>query len=82
MLFRVVLQVVRQSSSDAVTVIGGGVTLHEALKAHDELKASGVNIKVVDPFTVKPIDTAGILAAVKSTGGKLIIVEDHYPEGL
>lgn len=64
-----------------MTVIGSGVTLHEALAAADELAASGVNIRVVDPFTIKPIDQEGIVAAVKATGGKVIVVEDHYPQG-
>lgn len=72
---------VRSSDSDKVTVIGSGVTLHEALAAADELAASGVNIRVVDPFTIKPIDQEGITAAVRATGGKVIVVEDHYPQG-
>lgn len=72
----------RQSESDAVTLIGAGVTLHEALKAADELAATGVNVRVIDPFTVKPLDKEGIKAAVTATGGKLVVVEDHYPEGM
>jgi len=74
-------KVVRQSSSDKVTVIGSCVTLVEAMKAADSLSASGINIRVIDPFTIKPIDAATIIANAQATGGKIITVEDHYPEG-
>jgi len=72
---------VRQSGNDQVTVVGACVTLVEALKAADELAAAGVNIRVVDPFTIKPIDVDTILHCARQTGGRLVIVEDHYPEG-
>lgn len=76
------LKVVRQSSSDQVTVIGGGVTLHEALKAADELSLkSGINIRVIDLFSVKPIDSVTIISCAKATGGQVLTVEDHYPQG-
>lgn len=74
-------KVVRQSSSDRVTVIGAGVTLHEALAAADELAKQGINIRVVDPFTIKPLDAATILSSGRATGGHIITVEDHYREG-
>lgn len=73
---------VRKSDKDIVTVIGSGVTLHEALKAADLLASKGVHIRVVDPFTLKPIDSATIIACAKETGGKILTVEDHYPEGM
>jgi len=73
--------VLKQSESDRVTIVGGGVTVHEAMAAAAELAGSGVNVRVIDPFTVKPIDKEGLLAAVRATSGKLIVVEDHYPEG-
>lgn len=72
---------VRQSDSDKVTVIGSCVTLFEALKAADKLAIDGVNIRVIDPFTIKPIDAELIRKNAKETGGKIITVEDHYPEG-
>jgi transketolase len=74
-------KVLTKSDSDKVTVIGAGVTLHEALKAAAELKASGTNIRVIDLYCVKPIDGKAIAAEVAATGGKLITVEDHWPEG-
>uniref|UniRef100_UPI00358E1FE9 transketolase-like protein 2 isoform X1 n=1 Tax=Myxine glutinosa TaxID=7769 RepID=UPI00358E1FE9 len=74
-------KVVRHSTGDTVTVIGAGVTLHEALKAADLLAEQGVKIRVLDPFTVKPIDVEAIVANAKATGGRVLVVEDHYPEG-
>jgi transketolase len=74
-------KVVRQSASDKVTVIGAGVTLHEALKTFEELKAQGIPIRVVDLYCVKPIDGKAIAEPIRATGGKLVTVEDHWPEG-
>ncbi|KAM3911621.1 transketolase-like protein 1 [Leptodactylus fuscus] len=74
-------KVVRQSEADRVTVIGAGVTLHEALAAADELAKQGINIRVVDPFTIKPLDAATIISSGRATGGHIITVEDHYKEG-
>jgi len=74
-------KIVRQSTSDQVTVIGACVTLIEALKAADKLQAAGINIRVIDPFTIKPLDSATIISSVKQTGGRVLVVEDHYPEG-
>jgi transketolase len=75
------LKVLRQSSGDVATVIGAGVTVFEALKAYDELKASGTPIRVIDLYSVSPVDRDGLLAAARATGGHLITVEDHYPVG-
>ena len=74
-------KVLRKSDQDKVTVIGAAVTLHEALKAADELKKSGTSIRVIDLYCVKPIDGKAIAAEIAATGGKLITVEDHWPEG-
>jgi transketolase len=74
-------KVPRQSGQDRVTVIGAGITVHEALKAADELKAQGTAIRVVDLYCVKPIDGKALAEQIKATGGKLVTVEDHWPEG-
>uniref|UniRef100_A0A8C3SJL4 transketolase n=1 Tax=Chelydra serpentina TaxID=8475 RepID=A0A8C3SJL4_CHESE len=74
-------KVVRKSNADRVTVIGAGVTLHEALAAADELAKQGTHIRVIDPFTIKPLDAATIIASARATGGRIITVEDHYREG-
>ena len=74
------LKVLRKSDKDTATVIGAGVTLFEALKAHDELKAKGISIRVIDLYSVQPIDAASLIEAGKQTG-RLITVEDHYFSG-
>src|SRR5688500_9037244 len=74
------LKAVRKSDKDTATVIGAGVTLFEALKAHDELKAKGISIRVIDLYSVQPIDAASLIEAGKATG-RLITVEDHYISG-
>ncbi len=75
------LKVVRQSDTDVATVIGAGVTLFEALKAYEALKAEGVHIRVIDLYSIQPIDAAALVAAGTATGGRLITVEDHYLVG-
>jgi transketolase len=74
-------KIVRQSASDQVTVVGACVTLVEVLKAADELQASGINVRVIDPFTIKPLDIDTILHSARQTGGRVVVVEDHYAEG-
>uniref|UniRef100_A0A8C8WJ18 transketolase n=1 Tax=Panthera leo TaxID=9689 RepID=A0A8C8WJ18_PANLE len=74
-------KVIRQSVNDKVTVIGAGVTLHEALAAADSLSQQGISIRVIDPFTIKPLDAANIISNARATGGRVITVEDHYREG-
>jgi transketolase len=73
-------RVVRGSGDDAVTLIGAGITLHEALKAADTLAAEGISARVIDVYSVKPIDADTIRAAGRDTGA-IITVEDHWPEG-
>jgi|HubBroStandDraft_6_1064221.scaffolds.fasta_scaffold37154_2 transketolase len=74
-------KVLQQSAADKVTVIGAGITVHEGLKAAAELKAKGTPIRVIDLYCVKPIDGKALAEQIKATGGKLVTVEDHWPEG-
>ncbi|XP_017879291.1 transketolase-like protein 2 isoform X1 [Ceratina calcarata] len=74
-------KVVKSSPKDQVLVIGAGVTLYEALKAADDLAKVGVYVRVLDPFTVKPLDAQLVVKNAKEVGGKIITVEDHYAEG-
>src|SRR5277367_5471102 len=74
-------KVLRKSADDKATVIGAGVTLHEALKAADQLKAAGIAIRVIDLYCVKPLDGKALAAEVAATGGRLVTAEDHWPEG-
>jgi transketolase len=75
------LKVLRESAQDVATVIGAGVTVFEALKAYDQLKAAGTAIRVIDLYSVAPVDAEGLVKAGRATKGRLITVEDHYPVG-
>ncbi len=75
------LKVLRQSANDVATVIGAGVTVFEALKAYDILQAEGVAIRVVDLYSLQPVDAASLVRCARETKGRLITVEDHYPAG-
>jgi transketolase len=66
---------------DDVTLIGAGITLHEALKAADALAADDISARVIDLYSVKPIDAAGLKRAAHETDGRVLVVEDHWPEG-
>ncbi|HEY2335463.1 MAG TPA: transketolase [Solirubrobacterales bacterium] len=71
---------VRSSEDDAVTLIGAGITLRECLSAADELAGRGISARVIDLYSVKPVDADAVLRAAAETGA-LITVEDHWPEG-
>ena len=75
------LKVLRESKDDVATVVGAGVTVFEALKAYDLLRASGTPIRVIDLYSVAPIDKNALVSAGRATLGHLITVEDHYPAG-
>ncbi|GAC1328033.1 MAG: transketolase [Candidatus Dormibacteria bacterium] len=73
-------QTVRSGPEDRVTLVGAGVTLHNCLAAADELAAQGVNARVIDLYSIKPVDVETLAAAATETG-HLVVVEDHYAEG-
>jgi transketolase len=74
-------KVLRSSPDDAVTLIGAGVTLHACLAAADRLAADGIRARVIDLYSVKPIDTESLVAAAEVTNGRLVVAEDHHPAG-
>ena len=74
-------KVLRSSPGDAVALIGAGVTLHACLAAAESLAAGGIQARVIDLYSVKPIDTETLLAAAAVTNGRLVVAEDHHPEG-
>ena len=74
-------KVLRRSDADAAAILAAGITLHEALRAHDLLRASGIAVRVVDLYSVKPVDAATVEACARECGGRLVVVEDHRPEG-
>ena len=75
------LKVLKESPDDVATVIAAGVTVDQALDAHKKLKASGTSIRVIDLYSLAPVDREGLLAAARATRGRLITVEDHYAAG-
>jgi transketolase len=74
-------KVVRSSDDDKVTIVAAGITLHESLKAADALAADGISARVIDLYSVKPIDAATLAEAARATEGRVLTVEDHWPEG-
>lgn len=74
-------KVVRSSDKDEVTIVAAGITLHNALDACDQLKSQGINARVIDAYTVKPIDEETLFAAAEEAGNCIVTVEDHWPEG-
>ncbi len=74
-------KVVRHSDHDREAVIAAGVTVHEALQAYDRLQQDGIAIRVIDAYSVKPIDRETLHRATRDTLGNVVVVEDHWPEG-
>ena len=74
-------KVLRQSAKDRVTLIGAGVTVHNCLAAAEALAEKKIAARVIDLYSVKPVDVKTLREAVSATNGRLVIVEDHYPEG-
>jgi transketolase len=73
-------RVVRSSDEDEVTIVGAGITVHEALEAAETLEGEGVSARVIDLYSIKPIDTETLQAAAEATG-RIVTVEDHVAEG-
>jgi transketolase len=74
-------KIVRSSDDDKVTIVAGGVTLFEALAACDDLKAEGIAVRVIDIFSIKPIDEATLRSSARETNNLVITVEDHSASG-
>ena len=74
-------RVVRSSDEDGVTVVASGITVHNAIQAADELQGEGISVRLIDAYSIKPIDAASLREAAAATGGKVVAVEDHWPEG-
>jgi len=74
-------KLLKHSDKDQVAIIAAGITLHEALKAYETLKADGITVRIIDLYSVKPIDKQTLHRASADTAGKLLVVEDHWYEG-
>jgi transketolase len=73
-------KVLRSGDGDRATIVGAGVTVYEALKAADELSGGGIAVRVIDAYSVKPIDAATLARALRETG-LVVVVEDHWIDG-
>ena len=74
-------KVLRQSDKDQLTIVAAGITVFEALKAYDELQAAGIRVRIIDLYSVVPIDVATLQQAAKATHNRILTVEDHYLHG-
>jgi transketolase len=74
-------QVLRESATDRALIVAGGVTVFEALAAYEILQGEGVNVRVIDVFSVQPIDADRLITAAHGAGGIVLTVEDHYAHG-
>ena len=74
-------KVLRESGKDLVTIVAAGVTVFEALKAYEVLRNEGITVRIIDAYSLQPIDQSTLLAAGHQTGGRIVTVEDHYPTG-
>jgi transketolase len=74
-------KVVRSSDDDRVTIVAAGITVHNAIEACDALQGEGTNVRLIDAYSIKPIDALTLRLAARATDGRLVVVEDHWPEG-
>jgi transketolase len=74
-------RVLRKGGADAALVVAAGITVHEALKAHDILKQEGVAVSILDAYSIAPLDAASIEREAAAAGGKVVVVEDHFEAG-
>jgi transketolase len=73
-------KILKKSDKDTVLLVAAGITLSQAMPAVEQLAAEGVHVRVMDPFTIKPIDSEAIISNAKECGGRILVVEDHYAE--
>ena len=74
-------KVIRKSQKDEATVVAAGITVHETLKAYERLKKEGISVRVIDAYSLQPVDKEGLTKAVENAGRKVVVVEDHFPHG-
>jgi transketolase len=74
-------KILRQSANDVATVVAAGITVYEALKAFDRLAADGMALRVIDAYSIQPIDARTLRESARQTAGRVVTVEDHYVNG-
>jgi transketolase len=75
------VKVLRSGADDRLTVVAAGITVFEALAAHERLAAEGIHVRVLDAYSIRPLDAAAVVSAARATGGPVLTVEDHYADG-
>ena len=75
-------KVVKKSKSDKVLIIAAGITLHESLKAYEILQKKKINVRIIDLYSIRPLDSKNLIKNAKECKNKVIVVEDHYPYGI
>jgi transketolase len=70
-----------KSAADKALIVAAGITVFEALKAHAELKDTGIPVRVVDAYSIQPIDRENLMSHASAAGNKVVVVEDHFPQG-
>lgn len=76
------LKVLKKSEKDRALIIGAGITVHEALKAHAILEKKKISARIIDLYSVQPVDVRGILKNARECRHKIVVVEDHYLGGI
>ncbi len=74
-------KILRRSADDRATVVAAGITVFEALKAQEQLKKENIMVRVIDAYSVQPVDRETLTREVAATGGRAVVVEDHFPSG-
>lgn len=74
-------KVLKSSGNDQVCIVAAGITVHEALTAHKELAGQGIQVSVIDLYSIKPLDAETLIKVAATSGNTILTVEDHYPEG-
>jgi transketolase len=74
-------KILRQSDADKITIVAGGVTLFDALAAYDQLQSEGIAARVIDIFSLKPIDAETLQSSGNATNNLILTVEDHSAWG-
>ena len=74
-------KVLRRGDGDAATIIAAGITVHEALKASDELKRENIGLRIIDAYSIQPLDSETIIREAAQTGRRVVVAEDHFPGG-
>ena len=74
-------KVLRSDPNDQVTLVGAGVTVHECIAAWEALAKDGIHVRIIDLYSVKPVDVDTLIDAVAHTQGRILVAEDHHPQG-